>query len=330
MTRYASGASRLVVRRSLIVGLLVLGACAAPRRPLDPDPDLSTPSWVHQSESWRKLEAIEAWLDEGGPEARPDLVPEARLLLAEGRLRFALAERDTLPAGVLAVRLGAAERDFRRVLANSDSSRLERQRAKSGLAKAQNVRGGGATQLGQVGILPRSTWKATGAVPGRLTAHRGPYKRITVHHSTIPIRDLGSAPLLAVAEAVRDIQLVHMRDRSYGDIGYHFLIGPKGRVFAGRSLSYQGAHSSGANNIANVGICLLGHYDHERPTTASLRALESLIGELSKRHRIPRSRVFGHQELKATACPGKNLMAWVERYRRNVAMASTPAQAKAR
>ena len=115
---------------------------------------------------------------------------------------------------------------------------------------------------------------------------------------------------------IRKIQRAHIDASGYGDIGYHFLIGPSGRVFEGRSLEWQGAHAYKDNNVGNVGICLLGNFEETRPTPEQLRALEGLVADLSARYDIPRNRVYGHREFRTTLCPGRNLMVWVSTYRR--------------
>ena len=35
---------------------------------------------------------------------------------------------------------------------------------------------------------------------------------------------------------------------------------------------------------------------------------------------IARSRIYGHQEMRATKCPGRYLMSWVQRYRGGLAL----------
>lgn len=298
-------------------------ACRGPQ-PLEADPELaaasSAPTWMRDPVTWQKLSEIEEWLDGPGPEHWPELVPEAELQLAEGRLHFAREERAKLPVGSLAIRIAAAENGLRRVLASNEASGLQEQRARQGLALATELKSGGATSVAGIKVLPRSAWNASAPIPSRLTSARGRYDRITVHHSTFLTRELGSMSLEETGDAVHRIQLGHMgRERSYGDIGYHYLIDPKGRAFEGRNLRYQGAHSSGANNVGNIGICLLGNFEEERPTSAALEALEQLVDQLCKQHKVARSRVYGHQELRATECPGRYLMTWVERYRHTLA-----------
>jgi N-acetyl-anhydromuramyl-L-alanine amidase AmpD len=113
------------------------------------------------------------------------------------------------------------------------------------------------------------------------------------------------------AGAVRDIQHAHMNVQSYGDIGYHFLIDPYGRVFEGRQLSWQGAHAGGQNNVENIGVCVIGNFERERPTRAALASLDRLVDELSQTYAIDERNVVPHSHWKNTACPGRNLESWL-------------------
>lgn len=99
-------------------------------------------------------------------------------------------------------------------------------------------------------------------------------------------------------------------------MGYHFVIGNGsgsggGRVEVGSRWTKQkhGAHCKIAGhpeyNDFGIGICLVGNFNETRPTEAQVRALANLVRYLSARYRIPRSRIFGHGQLKATDCPGR-------------------------
>src|SRR5207302_418857 len=140
--------------------------------------------------------------------------------------------------------------------------------------------------------------------------NKAPYTRITVHHSADrePAHLDGS---LAASEAeMRQIQKAHVdgANTHYGDIGYHFVIDPFGRVLEGRELAYQGAHAYGDNNIQNLGVCLIGNFDEEKPTKAALDALKRVLDHLCRTYNIAHNRVYGHRELRKTECPGENLM----------------------
>jgi len=280
----------------------------------------AAPGWDGRTVSWSKLIEIEDWLNEPSYRRDEAFVGEAELQLAEGRLALTRRERDRLNARLLTLRLDAAEAGFRRALGRTDLDASQERRAEDGLAGLARLRDeevGGRGPGGDPGlrILTRDRWGAKAPVVARLTRTPRPDDRITIHHSAEASSDLGRQSASEVSDALRRIQRFQMRDRGFGDIGYHFLIDPQGRVWQGRTTDWQGAHSDGDNNIANLGICLLGNYDLERPSPKAVRSLERLVGALGQRHRIPRSRVYGHDHWKATDCPGTHLSRWLASYK---------------
>ncbi|MEM7306878.1 MAG: peptidoglycan recognition family protein [Planctomycetota bacterium] len=296
----------------VLVGCTTTGSFPAESPPPPPFVGAST-------HSWDKLAELEAWLDGPGPSHYPDKRPQAELALAEGRLNFAKKDGTRLPAATLARRVAAAEAGFRRVLSDPEASSLERRRARTGLDNARDLRAPRPAQASTTAVRTRSTWGARPSMPGRLTPQRGRYTRITVHHSAPPQPLPVGASAAVYADEIRRLQRYHMDQVTprCGDIGYHFLIDPNGAIYEGRSLRWQGAHAGGSNNVDNIGICVLGDFRHKLPTEQALATLERLIEDLRTRQGIPRDsrHIVGHQELKATACPGDRLMGWLERYR---------------
>ena len=93
------------------------------------------------------------------------------------------------------------------------------------------------------------------------------------------------------------------------------LIDSSGRVFIGRDMRYQGAHAGGANNRGNIGVCLVGNFDIERPSRAAVAALDRLVAALRSRYSIDGSKILPHRHWKNTECPGRYLMGHLEQYR---------------
>ncbi len=280
------------------------------------------PDWLGEPLSWDKLARIEAWLETEGRGASPAWRIEGELALNSGRVEFARREleADAGKAGVLVPRLRTARVGFERVLAREDLSEAQRRRAKDGLARAERLLvatpSPGGRRIG-IPVVARAEW---GAMPPKLALMDrtvGAYTRLTVHHSADrdPVQLDGSAA--RSFQAVRDIQRAHMngKETHYGDIGYHFVIDPYGRVIEGRDLAYQGAHAKGDNNVRNIGICVIGNFDNEKPTQAALAALRRTLDDLRRTYGIPASRVFGHKDLRSTECPGRHLTRWLESYR---------------
>jgi hypothetical protein len=144
-----------------------------------------------------------------------------------------------------------------------------------------------------------------------------PYYRITVHHDGM--NAFNSTNQGDAAARLENIRRGH-RGRNFGDIGYHYLIDPAGRVWEGRSLAWQGAHVAKTNQ-GNLGICVMGNFEQQTPTSQSLAALDQFVIAQMRRFRVPASRVYTHRELKPTLCPGRSLQSHMVRTRSGGAIA---------
>ncbi|GAB4550236.1 MAG: hypothetical protein Tsb0013_11860 [Phycisphaerales bacterium] len=152
------------------------------------------------------------------------------------------------------------------------------------------------------GVRPRSTWAGGNPVPS-LMDRMTPISRLTIHHDGMtPFTATGTAAAQARIEAIRAAH----RGRGWGDIGYHYVLDPAGRLWEGRPLAWQGAHV-GEQNRGNLGICVLGNYEQQRPTGAQLDALERFVAQSMRTHNIALRDVYTHRELAPTACPGRYL-----------------------
>ncbi len=142
--------------------------------------------------------------------------------------------------------------------------------------------------------------------------------KVIIHH-TDSVKDLDNP-----AQAVRNIYLWHTLGRGWGDIGYNYLIDPKGNIYEGRygGEGVVGAHA-GKANTGSIGIALMGDYENNDVPEAALNSLERLIAEKSAIHKInpighsefrgqTLPNIVGHRDVMATACPGKYLYAKLE------------------
>ncbi|MDA1266477.1 MAG: peptidoglycan recognition family protein, partial [Planctomycetota bacterium] len=271
----------------VVLGLGFVAACANPgSRPMPPDdgPDYrvdiprtngTVPPWAGRARSWEKLAMIGTWLQsEGHGDAY--WVVEGHLQLAEGRAYYAIQEPNDKE-----LRKSKARAGYHRVLAHGHATASQRQRAEIGLRGLDGASTPINASAGIPGVLSRADWGARLPNARRLDPASKRWNYITIHHSAEP----GASPLNGSwgdsVGALRDIQSAHMNGEGYGDIGYHFLIDPAGRIFEGRELRYQGAHAYGKNNVGNVGVCLLGNFEHERPTQEALESMHGLIDILS-------------------------------------------------
>ena len=162
----------------------------------------------------------------------------------------------------------------------------------------------------KVSAVSRNSWAVTPANPAKMK-RMGAVKRITIHHegSAKPNNDSTAAQ---VAATLRLIQSQHHKRMGAGDIGYHFIIDRTGTIWQGRDWAYQGAHTSGAN-ANNIGVMLLGNFEIQKPTSAQIGSLNSLVISLVRRYGLnPRADIYGHSDFCNTQCPGKNLKGHVQ------------------
>ncbi|GAF73536.1 unnamed protein product, partial [marine sediment metagenome] len=70
------------------------------------------------------------------------------------------------------------------------------------------------------------------------------------------------------------------------------------------------AHCKVPGNFYNdhgIGICLIGNFEHTRPTAVQMRSLAALCRFLCEECQIPESQVLTHGGITGrTKCPGRN------------------------
>ena len=124
---------------------------------------------------------------------------------------------------------------------------------------------------------------------------------IVIHHS---------ATTEGGAEAFR---LLHRVFRGWRDVGYHFIIGngthtADGMLETGRPELCRGAHAKGANEFS-IGVCLVGNFMTETPTSAQMKTLGGLLASLTANYGLEPGSILLHRQVtgSSTECPGKNL-----------------------
>jgi len=106
------------------------------------------------------------------------------------------------------------------------------------------------------------------------------------------------------AVSVADVTKWH-KARGFSTIGYHYLIGLNGEIWAGRPLEQIGAHTEN-HNANSIGICYVGGLDEngkpkDTRTAAQKASMLQLINELKAKY--PQATVHGHKEFANKACP---------------------------
>lgn len=265
-----------------------------------------TPTWLGMKDrGWKRLDAIETWLNSSAA-VHSKWRNYARLELTQGWIAAPAGSRSTS-----AFREARIATMLQSVMNDPAATQAQRSRAQNLMTRKPPPAKAGLP----TGVEARAEW---GARPERVNIDPvgGSWEKITVHHSAEVGRHDFNGTRRQSREALRTIQAIHQDSRGWADIGYHFLIDGHGRVFEGRALKWQGAHAGdSAKNRRNIGICLLGNFEKEHPSSQARTALRDLLNELRLHHKISRRAIKLHSELKITDCPGKHLAEWVEVYR---------------
>ena len=146
-------------------------------------------------------------------------------------------------------------------------------------------------------IVERQAW---GARPpnGEYAEHT--VDTLIVHHTYAPSSDDYQG-----AATIRGIQSYHIDVRHWTDIGYHFIIGPEGKIYRGRPEEVIGAHC--IPNTGKLGISIVGNYEEETLNRETRESLVQLLGFFLSNYELDDARVFGHQDFASTLCPGQNI-----------------------
>lgn len=138
-------------------------------------------------------------------------------------------------------------------------------------------------------------------------------KKIIIHHTAT------SGDLSDPAASMRAIYYYHTVRRGWGDIGYNYLIDPRGNIYEGRAGGERvvAGHTRGYNT-GSIGIAVLGNYEENAVPFEVLDALGRLIGNKAEQYDIQVdgfgqfrgkviANVMGHRDAAATVCPGQKL-----------------------
>lgn len=142
----------------------------------------------------------------------------------------------------------------------------------------------------------------------------GIVRYVVVHHSATDS-----------TATIDDIRRVHRDDRGWDDIGYHWIVNPRGEILRGRPEHDAGAHCKGLNE-SSIGICCIGNFDEHEPSEAMVEALVFCATDVCNRYLLSADDIIGHGDAHAltptatvTRCPGKNLFDLLPRVRSRVA-----------
>ncbi len=121
--------------------------------------------------------------------------------------------------------------------------------------------------------IKREEWLKSG-ITGRI-------KKITfhpfslIHHTATPLREYKGE--------INYLDRLH-KGRGFLLIGYHFIIAPDGKIFEGRKIGEEGAHTKRHN--FSIGISLIGNFEIENIKDKQIISLLNLLQFLYKKFHI--------------------------------------------
>jgi len=157
------------------------------------------------------------------------------------------------------------------------------------------------------GIFPRAMWAKAGPDLKRVDPMNGVF-RITFHHSGDP-KPFTTTDFAETAQHLEYVRAYH-RSRNFQDIGYHYAIDRAGRVWELRPWKYQGQHVR-YNNEHNLGVVVLGNFERQTMSQAQKDKVKLFGALLRKQFNLPVSKIYTHQEIVSTECPGKAMQPYM-------------------
>ncbi|MGK8521453.1 N-acetylmuramoyl-L-alanine amidase [Nocardia asteroides] len=187
-------------------------------------------------------------------------------------------------------------------------------------------------------VITRAQWGADESIRCDQPTYDDDLGGVTVHH-TAGRNDYSKAESAGI---VRAIYTYHAKTLGWCDIGYNALVDKYGQVFEGRfgglDRPVQGAHAGGFNENTS-GVALMGNYEAEQPTEASIQAIGAFVGwrakvagldpkghttmysegtsftPYAKGEAVRLPIVFAHRDVGNTTCPGDAAYALMDRIR---------------
>jgi len=182
------------------------------------------------------------------------------------------------------------------------------------------------TECGQPEMISQEDWRS-GLPEPDYDRIFNTVNNIILHHSAT------SNTITDFTNLVRSIYTYHTQVNGWSDIGYNYLVAPDGTIYAGRDPGtgmetdeVLGAHFC-ASNTGTMGICLLGTFMDQPPTTDAIQALtELLVWKMAKdslppfaTHQHPLNEhlgvLAGHRDGCSTLCPGDAVFQSLGEYR---------------
>ncbi|MFC1555904.1 N-acetylmuramoyl-L-alanine amidase [candidate division KSB1 bacterium] len=132
-------------------------------------------------------------------------------------------------------------------------------------------------------------------------------KVLTLHHGGVDWKE-GTDP----KEYLINLQSWSRSEKQWIDIPYHFMIDIDGKIYEARNPLYSGDTNTTYDPNGHLLTCLMGNYENRKPTVEQLDMLIKLLAWQCQKFSIDPGSLKAHKDYAETACPGKNLYAYVQ------------------
>ena len=187
-----------------------------------------------------------------------------------------------------------------------------------------------SSRAAEIPFVARENWAKGEANLDPALQQPAKIRLVTIHQTETNVApDISREREKQILESIRKAHLKaglkNNEKKLWGDIAYHFIIGPSGDVYRCRDPKYQSDSRTVLRSDleGNITVCLIGDFRDQKekswdkplvptpdalPTPAALQSLKSLVVMLLKQHELDTDAVRAHRDLQmiggGSDCPG--------------------------
>lgn len=153
---------------------------------------------------------------------------------------------------------------------------------------------------GDLKVITRADW---GWKPLDRLIPQHTINKITIHHGGEEFAEDKD-----MIQYLRNLQSWSRSEKKWIDIPYHFMIDLKGNIYEARPINYPGDTNTEYDVTGHALICVVGNYEDQKLSEASLKSLVKLTAFLKQKYHVELKDIKGHKDYSnQTVCPGKDL-----------------------
>jgi len=126
--------------------------------------------------------------------------------------------------------------------------------------------------------------------------------KITIHHGGEEFAEDKD-----MIKYLRNLQSWSRSEKKWIDIPYHFMIDLKGNIYEARPINFPGDTNTDYDVTEHALICVVGNYEMQKLSKASLKSLVRLTAFLKQKYHVDLKDIKTHKDYTETLCPGKDL-----------------------